>query len=128
MYIKGRDIVIIGIALIAIGAVCLVGLNAQKRDPLKSQVINTQDVKATNTITYTGSDFKPKQTAIGAGSQVRFVNSSQKDLLLLSQNQEFGIIGTIKPGESKAFYFSQKGTWEFHNSTNEKQSGTLVIQ
>ena len=124
MYIQGRDVIVIIIAILAIGAVCLVGLNAQRQTPITSDVVNTQDVTTPNT----GNEFKPSRTIIGAGAQVKFVNSSQKDLIISSQNQEFGIIGTIKPGESKAFYFHQKGTWEFHNSANDKQNATLVIQ
>jgi len=128
MYIQGRDIIIIVIAILAIGAVCLVGFNSQRQNPATSDVVNTQDITTPNTVTFSGNDFKPDQTIIGAGAQVKFVNNSQKDLVIASQNQEFGIIGTIKPGESKAFYFHQKGTWEFHNSANDKQSATLVIQ
>jgi hypothetical protein len=131
MYIAGRNIIAIIVAALVIGAVCLVGLNAQKQTPaatINPQTVNTESVGSVTTITFTGTEFKPKQTAIGANGQLRFRNESQKDLIITSENQEFGIIGTLKPNESKTYYFNQKGTWEFHNSQNEKQNGTLVIQ
>ena len=84
-------------------------------------------------IIYTGSGFVPKRLDIEPGSQVRFVNASDKPLWPASNIHpthsilpELDAKGAVAPGETWAFTFKTRGFWRFHNHLAPEIGGLVV--
>lgn len=134
---SGRNIIVLLIIAIAFGAVCWVGFNAKNDETgsyAKDYPLASQDKDVDLTITYTGTSFEPDQSTLEPNSQIRVRNRSQRLLDFVSDpikthsdNPELNV-GQLKPGESKVFYISQKGTWGYHNALDIGETGEIVVQ
>src|SRR6266498_1135896 len=130
-----RNIIILSVIIIAFGAVCWVGLNSKSNETgsyTKDYPLATQDSDVNLTITYTGMGFEPSQSTLPPDNQIRIRNRSQRLLEFVSDpikthsnNPELNV-GQLKPGESKVFYISQKGTWGYHNALDIGETGVIV--
>lgn len=137
MNTSGRNIIVLSIIAIAFGAVCWVGLNAKSTESgsyAKEYPLASQDSDVDLTITYTGSGFEPDRSILAPNNQIRIHNRSQRLLEFVSDpiktqsnNPELNV-GQLKPGESKTFYVSQKGTWGYHNALDIGETGVLIVQ
>ena len=86
-------------------------------------------------ITYTGDGgFVPKRLDIEPGTQVRFVNASDKDLWPASNIHpthtilpELDAKRPIPRGETWAFTFRTRGFWRFHNHLSPEIGGLVVV-
>ncbi len=128
-------------ALLIFGGIALVGINSQQSatdgGTNANSAPNLNDIKESDvaaTITYTGKGFEPNLDTISAHSTVRVRNRSVRLLQFMSdpykQNTdepEFNV-GVLKPGDSKTFYVSQKGTWGYHNALDPSETGQLIVR
>ena len=86
-------------------------------------------------ITYTGdAGFVPKRLDIEPGTQVRFVNASDKDFWPTSNVHpthailpELDAQNPIPPGETWAFTFRKRGFWRFHNHLAPEFGGLVAV-
>ena len=84
-------------------------------------------------VIYTGSGFVPKRLDIEPGTQVRFVNASDKPLWPASNIHpthsilpELDAKQAVSPGETWAFTFKTRGFWRFHNHLAPEVGGLVV--
>ena len=132
-------------ALILFGGLTIAGLNSQKNSNngstnnppsvyAKQNLSATQDSDVALTLTYTGTGFEPNLNAIKVGGQVRVRNRSVRLLDFASDPYPTQIdepelnIGTLKPGDSKTFFVTQKGTWGYHNALDPTETGTIIAE
>jgi hypothetical protein len=129
------------VTLFIFGVIAIVGLNSQSSSTNGSTSAHSrpnpnaiQDPDVAATITYTGKGFEPNLSAIPAHSTIRIRNRSLRVLRFVSdpystQTDEPELnVGELKPGDSKTFYVSQKGTWGYHNALDPSETGQVVAR
>ena len=102
--------------------------------PVVSAAVESEEIDLNAPqIIYTGSGFVPKRLDIEPGSQVRFVNASDKPLWPASNIHpthtilpELDAKGAVAPGETWAFTFKTRGFWRFHNHLAPEIGGLVV--
>jgi hypothetical protein len=110
------------------------GQSSQNQSGSQNTADNSDTSTPDVTITYDGGGFSLTAEKIKAGSKVRVVNDSDKDLNFDSDphpvhtdNPELNA-GDIAAGDSKTFTLNTKGTWGFHNHLNSSQHGELTVE
>lgn len=93
--------------------------------------INQQEVK----VSITSSGYSPKTVTVKAGTKVTWTNNTQGNATVNSDPHPahstyppLNTVGLIKPGESKSFVFTEKGTYNYHNHLNAAQTGTVTVE
>lgn len=97
-------------------------------------------------VTYDGSAFNPKTLTIPLGASVLFTNESNNSMWIGSDNHPTHtlypdsdikkcwdedntslIFDQCKNGESYTFTFTKEGVWGYHNHSNARATGTIVV-
>lgn len=91
------------------------------------------DATPAATITYSDSGFGETVT-VKSGDTVAIKNTSSNNLQFDSDphpdhtdNTELNV-GLVKPGETKTFVVTKKGTFGLHNHLNASDKGTIIVQ
>ena len=133
----GRAIVAIALVTLAIG--CSSGVEERASpavavSPTLGAAPTTVDPDAAEIVYTDGAGFVPKRLDIEPGTQVRFVNASDKKFWPASNIHpthailpELDPAGPIPPGETWAFTFKTRGFWRYHNHLAPEASGLVVV-
>ena len=83
-------------------------------------------------VSYESDGFNPKSTVVTAGTSVRFVNNSDKAMRVRAKEVGHPYTGltqssSIGKGGVYSFTFTTKGLWEFYNSNNPNDTGSVVV-
>ncbi len=96
-----------------------------------------------NVVEITSSGFNPKSLSIDAGDKVTFVNKDSKPHWPASDvhpthgayPESGGCIGSkfdackgLAEGERFLFTFDERGSWDYHDHLNPRESGTIVVE
>ncbi len=110
-----------------------------------SGVVSTQPktttsskTSATNTnseyvVYYTDNGFSPKQFQVPTGHLVKFINNSNKALMILADDtnnatqSELNQSKSIGRGGVYTFNFTITGVWSFHNANYPAHHGNIVV-
>lgn len=101
-------------------------------------------VQTPTIITFTDAGYSPSSVTIKKGQTVRYVNNSNTGTWPASANHpshtvypqksatdclgsSFDACHNLKPGESWEFTFTEVGTWGYHDHSNAKFRGTVVV-
>jgi plastocyanin len=86
------------------------------------------------TIRYDSKGFEPAVTTVKAGDTVTVTNTESDNVQMDSDPHPTHTdepelnVGLVKPGESKTFTITRKGTWGFHNHLDPSERGQIVVQ
>jgi plastocyanin len=118
-------VIIAGVAVLVIGA---------NQSSAPDQTNNSSEQTATLTINYSDDGFSPSIATVAAGKLVKISNQSKNTLSFASavhpvhdDNSELNL-GDIKPGDSKTFTPTKKGTWGFHDHYKAANTGKLTVE
>lgn len=78
------------------------------------------------TVTYTARGFSPSKVTVTVGTRVEFKNTSNYFFQLESALFDHDI--DIAPGNKYIHIFDTPGTWEYHNTNDPDQTGTVVVK
>ena len=127
------------VALAVLGCTSSAGKQATPASPVVPPVSAVTEPEAIDpnapAISYTGNGgFVPKRVDVEPGTQVRFVNASDKDFWPASNIHpthtilpELDANKPISPGEQWAFTFKTRGFWRFHNHLASEYGGLVVV-
>lgn len=86
-------------------------------------------------VRYTNNGFEPKTTGVSVGDMVEFVNESDSEMWVASnEHPEHGILPTFdqfKPFKKGAVYryaFDKAGAWKYHDHLNPERSGIITVK
>ncbi len=96
-------------------------------------------------VVYDGDRFIPDKVTVIAGGAVRFVNTSNQEMWIASDNHpthtrypvksetdckgsSFDQCAAIGSGESWSFTFTRTGTWGYHNHIHAQDTGDVVVR
>lgn len=95
-------------------------------------------------IAYTNEGFSPKSITIQKGTEVEFVNQSEKNFWPASAlhpthevypdkespcgTSAFDACEALAPGASWTFTFNEVGTWRYHDHINASYTGTIIVE
>lgn len=147
----GKKVLIIIAILAVIAGGILIYMSSQDSDDKSSTASNSSshteeehsepsedtsthsDATPTATIMYTNSGFGETVT-VKSGDTVAIKNTSSENLQFDSDphpdhtdNPELNV-GLVKPGETKTFVVTKKGTFGLHNHLNATAKGTIIVQ
>lgn len=84
------------------------------------------------TISYKNGVFSPTNLRIHAGDTVRFKNDGIFSIRIVSgpDSSLVGLdsVGDIPQGSYFAFTFAAKGIFDYHNNSNSKETGTVIVR
>ena len=84
------------------------------------------------TVSYKGGVFSPTNLRIHAGDTVRFKNDGIFSIRIVSgpDSSLVGLdsIGDIPQGSYFSFTFAAKGIFDYHNNSNSKETGTVIVR
>ncbi len=112
--------------------------------PSQDNLAEAISVPQSVVVSYNGSRFWPEEAVVAEGGRVHFVNNSDTDMWIASDNHprhdryllkdnancgtsDFDQCAAIGPGESWTFVFNRPGTWGYHNHVDAKDTGTVVV-
>ncbi|HEX8762973.1 MAG TPA: cupredoxin domain-containing protein [Candidatus Saccharimonadales bacterium] len=136
--------IIVAVLIVAIIALVAVMMNKNKStETIPNDTSGSSNQQNNNqasgndaaaTITFNGNDFSLSSNRIKSGDKVKIVNTSSTDLEFDSDphpvhtnNKELNV-DLVKPGESKTFTITKKGTWGFHNHLKSSQTGSITVE
>jgi len=113
--------------------------------PATGQLANPAEPPANsqNIVTYTDSGFSPSALNVRIGNTVIFKNTASDNMWVASNphpthngyptkggciSSTFDSCGNISPGQSWSFKFDVPGKWNYHNHSNPRENGTIVVQ
>jgi plastocyanin len=109
----------------------------------------TTSTAKTVTITYTSAGFNPASATINKGDTVRFVNNSNGNLWVGSDEHpthteydntnlqahcatgatpSFDSCRNLTNGQSYSFKFDKVGSWDYHNHSAATLGGTIIVR
>ncbi|NBV77282.1 hypothetical protein EBR66_03925 [bacterium] len=98
------------------------------------EVWNFYQIPLTETVTWNGSGFTPKEVLIQKGGTVRFVNDSTTPVWPASDSHPshnrlkgFDPAMGVVPGASWSFTFENAGVWDFHNHLEPRYVGRILV-
>ncbi len=114
-------------------------------DSPTSPQATTQTYPYTAVVVYNGDRFIPEEVTVIAGGTVRFVNTSDKEMWVASDNHpthtrypikdesdcrgsSFDQCKAVGGGESWSFAFTRTGTWGYHNHMRAQDGGEVVVR
>ena len=81
------------------------------------------------TISYDSGVFSPTNLRIHAGDTVRFKNDSIFPIRIASDDLVgFDSVGDIPQGSYFSYTFGARGTFEYRNTHNSGQTGTIIVR
>jgi len=93
--------------------------------PLADMGMNAQ------TITYTNEGFVPATIEVGAGAMIHFVNESDTEMWVASDNHpahtDLPTFDQFKPGDMFMYVFEEPGTWEYHDHLQPSFGGSVTV-
>lgn len=96
----------------------------------KSQPMNMGGMDA-QIVRYTNSGFVPATLAVKPGSLVRFVNDSDTEMWVASDNHpahtDLPTFDQFKASDSYSYVFEEIGEWAFHDHLNAAFTGTITV-
>ena len=99
--------------------------------------ISAGHVMGGNTITikYTNSGFEPKNASIKVDTMVEFINESDKEMWVASDNHPsheilatFDQFKTTGKGGIYTYVFDKLGIWQYHDHINPELVGTIEVR
>lgn len=147
--------VIIAIVILTIigGVLFFLGKNKQSDDVLSTQddtaideTVDTETSEDIKTVIYTENGFDPETITITQGETVRFVNESDNQMWVASDehpthtqyagttlsehckantNTGFDQCGD---GDTFTFTFDKSGTWNYHNHLFSTDQGSVIVE
>ena len=104
-------------------------LNPSVKTPVVTTPINTEP-----TVSYTDNGFIPNTITIKYGDKVKFINNSNGDMWVASNNHpthtiysQFDEKTFVRHGGIYEFTFYQVGKWGYHNHMNASKTGTVIV-
>jgi plastocyanin len=96
-------------------------------------------------VVYDGDRFIPEKVTVIVGGAVRFVNTSDKEMWIASDNHpthtrypvksetdckgsSFDQCVAVGSGGSWSFTFTRTGTWGYHNHMRAQDNGDVVVR
>lgn len=115
---------------------------------LPSPSPTNEPAPAIHTITYSDDGYTPASITINKGDTVVFSNKSTRPAWTASDvhpthkaypgsgidkcgnpdPNNFDACRGYAPGEDYSFTFNQVGTWEYHNHSNSRHGGTVIVR
>ena len=141
---------IIGFIILII-IVGLIYYNSGDKKSINEKVINSNPESSksnVNIIEMSENGFSPKSLEIKQGDTVKFVNVANSghwpasamhpthtvypgsDIKKCGTNEESNIFDAcrnIQPGESWSFTFNEKGSWGYHDHSNPRLFGKIIV-
>ncbi len=119
--------------------------NDSATTPEVEENTTTEEVSATNEISYTNSGFKPKEIVVNKGQTVTWTNNSKRGMWVASamhpthtvypETSENDCLGssfdacTAQPtGETFSFTFNEVGEWGYHDHTQAQNWGRVIVK
>jgi plastocyanin len=107
----------------------------QGTDYTSPQSENGGEVAAPNIqayeVAFDGVSFSPKTQNINVNDYVFFINNSNSDFWLVSNDAGHSILDSgkaIAPGKQFKFQFTKTGTWNFQDKFNSSIAGSIIVQ
>lgn len=104
----------------------------ETKEPVKAEPENKS---SETTITYTNDGFSPNQVTIKAGSKVKFINQSSRQMWVASDphpihtdTPTFDSNRGIGTGETYEFTFTESGSHGYHNHLSSFHLGTVLVE
>lgn len=96
--------------------------------------ISLMDMGSMQFISYTDSGFEPKDVTITRGTMVHFINDSQIDMWVASDDHPahtdlptFDQFKGSPPGGQYVYIFDQAGEWKYHDHLTPTAIGTITV-
>ena len=81
------------------------------------------------TVSYKNGVFSPTNLRIHAGDTVRFKNEGLFAIRMLSDSYlGFDSVGDVPQGSYFSFTFAAKGIFDYYNSKNSEEKGTIIVR
>jgi plastocyanin len=87
------------------------------------------------TVSYKNGVFSPTNLRIHSGDTVKFKNDDFSAIRVITGPHPehnnlvgFDSVGDIPQGSFFSFTFAAKGTFDYHNEKNVKESGTIIVR
>lgn len=107
------------------------GVKSTSTQTTKTPTINK--VGDAYVVYYTNNGFSPKQSQVPRGKLVKFINNSDRALLIISDDvninghNELNQSKSIGRGGVYTFNFTYTGLWTFHNENYKSHVGNIVV-
>lgn len=135
---KQKTLVFVLIFLI----LCLLAFGLFKKKAVAPQIDNAPSENAQvqqtliekNMVLISPNGFEPKVLRIKKGEDVIWMNATQKNANVSSDNHPdhtlfpFLNVGNIKKETSASVVFKEAGTFTYHNHLNPSQTGTVIVE
>ena len=89
---------------------------------------------AMEVVRYTNAGYEPKELTVPVGTVVQFVNASDKDMWVASNEHPghtdlptFDQFGLYPKGSTYLYTFDAIGTWGYHDHLNPEKEGEITI-
>lgn len=80
-------------------------------------------------VSYKNGVFSPTNLRIHAGDTVRFKNEGLFSTRILSDSYlGFDSVGDVPQGSFFSFTFAAKGIFDYHNSKDSEEKGTIIVR
>ncbi len=97
-----------------------------------ADAIHTMGSSAMATVRYMDTGFEPKELTIPLGTMVHFVNESEKEMWVASnEHPGHSILPTFdqfQTGDQYTYVFDKAGTWEYHDHLNPTAVGIIKVE
>ncbi len=107
--------------------------STSKPEAIESQESNPGQPVSTTTVYYKDSGFAPATVTVKAGTAVKFINQSGRQMWVASNVHPthqilpgFDELSAVANGGSYTYAFTKVGTWKYHNHINPTEMGTVI--
>lgn len=99
---------------------------------INADALHTMGSTTMATVRYTNTGFEPKELSVPLGAMVQYVNESDKQMWVASnEHPGHSILPTFdqfQTGDQYTYVFDKAGTWEYHDHLNPTAVGIIKVE
>lgn len=124
---------IVAVLILLIVAITVLGPGTQPAASPSPSVNETREPRV-YTVSYRYGVYSPTNLRIHAGDTVRFRNDGSSSVRIVADPQpgqgipEFDSVGPVQAGGMFSFTFANAGTFSYHTSGKDNESGTIIVR
>lgn len=105
----------------------------KQNTPIETSITESEAESASaNTVVYTQAGFSPSSIIVEAGTTVRFINQSERQMWVASNphpvHTDYSAFDQLGAGDEYSFTFTESGSYPYHNHLVPTATGVVTVQ